>query len=94
MRFELYLIHRATNSGPKSVDRASASTHESHALVLVGLLLPAAHHGSNDDSHMDTLYGLIDRICTSERASSDVVTTARVVARLYAWQLEEIDREG
>jgi 3-oxoacyl-[acyl-carrier-protein] synthase-3 len=51
------------------------------------------YHGSNDDSHMDKLYGLIDRICTSERAATDVVTTARVVGRLYAWQLEEIDSE-
>jgi 3-oxoacyl-[acyl-carrier-protein] synthase-3 len=51
------------------------------------------YHGGNDDSHMDKLYGLIDRICISERLASDVVTTARVVARLYAWQLEEIDRE-
>jgi len=51
------------------------------------------YHGSNDDSHMDKLYGLIDRICTNERASSDVVMTARIVARLYAWQLEEIDSE-
>jgi hypothetical protein len=40
MRFELYLIHRATNSGPKPVDRASASTHESHALVLVACSCP------------------------------------------------------
>jgi Iron-containing redox enzyme len=51
------------------------------------------YHGSNDDSHMDRFYGLIDRICTSERAASEVVGTARVVARLYAWQLEEIDSE-
>ena len=51
------------------------------------------YHGSNDDSHMDELYGLIDRICTSEHAASEVVSTAAVVARLYAWQLEEIDSE-
>ena len=51
------------------------------------------YHGSNDDSHMDRFYGLVDRICTSERAASEVVSTARVVARLYAWQLEEIDSE-
>jgi hypothetical protein len=51
------------------------------------------YHGSNDDSHMDKLYGLIDRICTSEQAAHDVVTVARVVGRLYAWQLEEIDSE-
>jgi len=51
------------------------------------------YHGSNDDSHMDRFYGLIDRICTSEQAASEVVTTARVVARLYSWQLEEVDSE-
>jgi 3-oxoacyl-[acyl-carrier-protein] synthase-3 len=51
------------------------------------------YHGHNDDSHLDKLYGLIDRICTTELGASDVVTTARVVARLYAWQLEEVDNE-
>ena len=51
------------------------------------------YHGSNDDMHMDRLYGLIDRICTTERAADDVVMISRVVARLYAWQLEEIDSE-
>ena len=51
------------------------------------------YHGSNDDSHMDKLYGLIDRICTSEKMANEVVITAKVVARLYAWQLEEIDSE-
>src|SRR5215469_9288263 len=51
------------------------------------------YHGSNDDSHMDKLYGLIDRICTSEHAAGEVILTARVVARLYAWQLEEIDND-
>ncbi len=49
------------------------------------------YHGHNDDSHMNKLYSLVDRICTSEKAANDVVDTARVVARLYAWQLEAID---
>lgn len=49
------------------------------------------YHGGNDDSHMDKLYGLIDRICSTRQAADDVVTTAIVVARLYAMQLEEID---
>lgn len=51
------------------------------------------YHGSNDDAHLDKLYGLVDRICASAPAANDVVTTARVVAKLYAWQLEEIDNE-
>jgi hypothetical protein len=49
------------------------------------------YHGGNDESHMNKLYALVDRICTSEARCDDVVMTARVVARLYAWQLEEID---
>jgi hypothetical protein len=51
------------------------------------------YHGSNDDAHMDKLYALLDRICTSASIADDVVQTARVVARLYAWQLEEIDHD-
>ena len=51
------------------------------------------YHADNDDSHMDKLYGLIDRVCTHENAADDVVRTASVVARLYALQLEEIDVE-
>ena len=50
------------------------------------------YHADNDDSHMDKLYGLIDRICTSPQAADEVVRTATVVGRLYAMQLEEIDR--
>lgn len=49
------------------------------------------YHAENDDSHLDKLYGLIDRICTSTQAADEVVRTATVVARLYAMQLEEID---
>jgi len=51
------------------------------------------YHARNDDSHMDKLYGLIDRICVDEPTSADVVGTAAVVARLYAMQLAEIDGE-
>lgn len=49
------------------------------------------YHADNDDSHMDKLYGLIDRVCTTEQAVEDIVRTATVVGRLYAMQLEEID---
>ena len=49
------------------------------------------YHGSNDDSHMNKLYGLIDRICTTEPVADDTLRTATVVGRLYALQLEEID---
>jgi 3-oxoacyl-[acyl-carrier-protein] synthase-3 len=51
------------------------------------------YHADNDDSHMDKLYGLVDRICTTQRAADEVVGVATVVGRLYAMQLEEVDRE-
>jgi hypothetical protein len=38
-----------------------------------------------------TRYSLVDRICRSPQAADDVVDTAKIVARLYAWQLEEVD---
>ena len=40
---------------------------------------------------MDKLYGLIDRVCVDTQAADRVVRTAKVVGRLYAMQLEEID---
>jgi 3-oxoacyl-[acyl-carrier-protein] synthase-3 len=49
------------------------------------------YHGSNDETHMNKLYGLLDRLCTSEDKAQDVVRTATVVGRLYALQLEEVD---
>jgi hypothetical protein len=49
------------------------------------------YHGSNDDSHMDKLYGLLDRVCTSAAIADDILLVAGVVGRLYAMQLEEVD---
>jgi 3-oxoacyl-[acyl-carrier-protein] synthase-3 len=51
------------------------------------------YHADNDDAHLDKLYALIDRICTTPPAADDVVRTAAVVGRLYALQLEEVDGE-
>lgn len=51
------------------------------------------YHGANDDAHMDKLYALLDRVCTNEQAVKSIHRTARVVGRLYALQLEEIDHE-
>lgn len=49
------------------------------------------YHGGNDDAHMAKLYGLLDRVCTTDAASDDILRTAGVVGRLYALQLEEVD---
>ena len=40
---------------------------------------------------MDTLYGRIDRVGTEQIAAASRVRTAKVVARLNALQLEEIE---
>jgi len=34
------------------------------------------YHANNDDSHMNKLYGLLDRICTHQQVANDVVLTA------------------
>jgi hypothetical protein len=49
------------------------------------------YHAANDGSHMDKMYRLLDRVCTSEAVAADMVGVATVVGRLYALQLEEID---
>jgi 3-oxoacyl-[acyl-carrier-protein] synthase-3 len=49
------------------------------------------YHGENDDSHLDKLYGMLDRTATTPERADAIVKTSKVVARLYALQLEEID---
>lgn len=48
-----------------------------------------SYHGANDDSHIEKLYGLLDQY--SDIASDKIIKTAKVVSRLYAMQLEELD---
>jgi len=49
------------------------------------------YHGKNDEAHVEKLYELIDRLCKSDKAQENIERTAKVVARLYLLQLEEID---
>jgi hypothetical protein len=51
------------------------------------------YHGANDGSHMNKLYALLQRVCTSPEIAADIITVATVVGRLYALQLEEIDHD-
>ncbi len=51
------------------------------------------YHGEHDGEHMEELYRLIDRVCQTEDQLYSIIRTAKVVARLYLLQLEEIDRE-
>jgi 3-oxoacyl-[acyl-carrier-protein] synthase-3 len=49
------------------------------------------YHGSNDDNHFDKLRNAISSGIVTMDVAGRIVKTAKVVARLYALQLEEID---
>ena len=51
------------------------------------------YHAQNDDRHMAKLYKLLDEVCKDETTADTIITTAKVVARLYCLQLEMIDHD-
>ena len=49
-----------------------------------------AYHGVNDDSHYEKLRGILTNPLVDRPVAERLVRTAKVVARLYALQLEEL----
>tara|TARA_B100000767_G_C19663401_1_gene492026 strand:+ start:261 stop:1010 length:750 start_codon:yes stop_codon:yes gene_type:complete len=49
------------------------------------------YHGHNDSEHMQQFYKTLDSVCLDEQAIASIVKTAKVVARLYRLQLEEVE---
>ncbi|WP_076410328.1 iron-containing redox enzyme family protein [Shewanella sp. UCD-KL12] len=49
------------------------------------------YHGENDEHHLQELYELVDRVAVDEASIRAIERTAKVVARLYILQLEEVD---
>lgn len=49
------------------------------------------YHAANDDDHLEVFDDALRQVVTDERSARDVVKHARVTARLYRLQLEEID---
>ena len=49
------------------------------------------YHGSNDDNHFDKLREVVSSGLITREIGKRIVKTAKVTARLYALQLEEID---
>ena len=49
-----------------------------------------AYHGVNDDTHYDKLRGILTHPLVDRALAERLVRTARIVARLYALQLEEL----
>jgi hypothetical protein len=50
-----------------------------------------AYHGENDGGHLDMFDHALTLAVTSPAVSGDIVRHARIVARLYRLQLEELD---
>ena len=50
------------------------------------------YHGEADDEHTAELYAILNSDLITPELADDIVRTARTVARLYAFQLEEVDR--
>lgn len=49
------------------------------------------YHGEHDEAHMAELYRLIDRLCQSQADLDAILRTSRVVGKLYAMQIEEVE---
>lgn len=49
------------------------------------------YHGANDDGHIAKMHAILDSDAVAEDTVDRIVKTARVVARLYVLQLEELD---
>jgi 3-oxoacyl-[acyl-carrier-protein] synthase III len=52
-----------------------------------------AYHGEADEEHMGMLHDALRGVAGDPAVCARIVRTARIVARLYAWQLEEVDGE-
>jgi hypothetical protein len=102
-----FLMHRASQPNPTDMLGAMwiieglgqkmatewAEKIEAQVPSTVGATRFLRYHGGNDESHLDKLYGVLDRVCTGPEVVGEVVRTSRIVGRLYALQLEEIGDE-
>ncbi len=102
-----FLMHRASQPNPidllgamwiiEGLGQKMASDWATKIEAQTGVDAAATrflrYHGQNDDRHLDKLYALLDRCCVSIDAAEEVLRTSRIVARLYALQLEEIGDE-
>lgn len=102
-----YLMHRASEPNPagllgamwivEGLGEKMAREWAARIESLTGLGPDCTrflrYHAANDSTHMDKLFALLDRLCTSPAIGEDMVMTATVVGRLYALQIEEIDSE-
>ena len=51
------------------------------------------YHAHNDGDHMERFYEMLNEACTDKATAHSIAKTAKVVARLYRLQLEEVEHE-
>ncbi len=102
-----FLMYRATCSNPvdllgamwiiEGLGEKMASSWAERIHELTGLDQDSTrfmtYHGQNDSEHMERFYGTLDAVCVDAEYVKAIVKTAKVVARLYRLQLEELNHE-
>ncbi len=100
-----YLMHRSSRPNPidllgamwiiEGLGEKMARSWAERIQELTGLSEDStrfmSYHGHNDAEHMLRFYAMLDEVCVDEKASSSIVKTSKVVARLYRLQLEEVE---
>ena len=103
--FHGFMMHTASQPNPvgllgamwivEGLGEKMANNWAEQICTLTGLGETATaflrYHGHNDDTHMDKLYAMLDKMATTQDRSERITKTAKIVARLYALQLQEID---
>jgi 3-oxoacyl-[acyl-carrier-protein] synthase-3 len=102
-----YMMYRASEPNPvgllgamwivEGLGEKMAREWAMHIQRLTGLGADStrfmSYHAANDSDHMKKLYLMLDRVCNSPAAATEILCVATVVGRLYAMQLEEIDND-
>ena len=100
-----FLMHQATQPNPvdmlgamfiiEGLGEKMAANWAERICELTGLAEEATtflrYHGANDENHMERFYVMLDAVSTTPARARAIMKTAKVVARLYALQLEELD---
>tara|TARA_B110000444_G_scaffold2972_1_gene2709 strand:+ start:18315 stop:19064 length:750 start_codon:yes stop_codon:yes gene_type:complete len=100
-----FLMHRSSRTNPidllgamwiiEGLGEKMAHSWAERIQELTGLTGDSTrfmtYHGHNDSEHMQRFYATLDSVCVNEEAIKSIVKTAKVVARLYRLQLEEVE---
>ena len=76
---------------PKVAHGPEMNTHDTSVAATPDPTMTLRYHGENDETHMQRFYQMLNMVAISDERSKRIIKTARVVGRLYAMQLEELD---